>query len=414
MEKGRQLFNKIRKAKTIPKDVESTASEESFYNFITEDLLEERPLYPSDKLEEIKEEQGHDELVEILENTKKHNIEPIGVAREDIYQVREEIYQTPGDIYQAKEDIYNSKEDIYKSKEDIYKSKEDIYHSNIEDILDKSKLKEQRKNIDKYLSKNNHVCHYIFDKKKKNNYTMSENVFRNSVVFNFKHERFNNNVHDPWLFTSLKNVKWPDFVTRLFYTKLTPTGNLVCLSYVTNLYLNKLFLTQSYAPVLRLFHYPIYELASKLSREPTFEEIKREYINETFIMEHGNIEVIEKSGNIIRDFNTETPKKMRVYDINDEQPTDIAFCSFYDYVPICFYFSKKNENGVYNFEDPNKLIFSNICFHKNNCHDYWRETHNPYSISHLYKHPHLENQPLFDIKDQKSLDFYQYINNNGA
>ena len=37
-----------------------------------------------------------------------------------------------------------------------------------------------------------------------------------------------------------------------------------------------------------------------------------------------------------------------------------------------------------------------------------------YSISHLYKHPHLENQPLFDIKDQKSLDFYQYINNNGA
>lgn len=304
-----------------------------------------------------------------------------------------------------------TEEHLYPIKE-LNEVKQGIDEQILADILDKSKIQKSYQNIDSYLSKNNQVCHYIFDKKNKKNYNKTECMFRNDVIFNPEHERFNS-IFDPWIFVSHANIEWPSYVTKLYYTKLTPTGNLIRLSYATNLYLNKLFQVQDFAPVLRLFHYPIYELASKLLRQPTFEDIKNEFINEAFILEYGNIEIIEKSGIIRRDFNLDV-KQLISYDINEEQPTIIACNSFFDYIPICFNPPRKNERGEIYFENWKNMIFSNICFHKNDCHDNWCATHNPYNISFLHKHDHYPNQEFFKLENTQTLDFCQYINNNHA
>jgi hypothetical protein len=341
MEKGRKLFNRIRKPKRISKDIESVYSDDSFYSSIKEEPVVKENLYPIDELNEMKK--GIDEQV-------------------------------------------------------------------LADILDKSKIQRIHKNTEAYLASNNQVCHYIFDKKNKKNYNKVESNYRNDVIFNPKHERFTS-IYDPWLFVSHEGIEWPDYVTKLYYTKLTPTGDLVRLSYSTNLYLNKLFKTQSFAPVLRIFHYPIYELASKLLRQPTLEDIKREFITEEFIMDYGNVEIIERSGNIKRDFNIED-KTLTIYDINAEQPTEIAYNSFFDYIPICFNPPQKNEHGEIYFEDPKNLIMSDICFHKDDCHDNWCETHNCNNISFLNKHEHYHHQTQFKPESQQILNFCQYINNN--
>lgn len=312
-----------------------------------------------------------------------------------------------------KEDVEtNNNQGLYPIKE-LEGINDNIDDQFLIDSLDKTKGGNKTyKNTENYLLNNGQVCHYIFDKRQKTDYTKQQLNFRDNVIFNTSHERFGNDIYDPWLFTSLENVKWPSFVKKLYYTKLTPNGSLVMLSYTSNLYLNKLFISQKYAPVLRLFHHLIYELASKLMREPRFEDIKREYVNEKFIMETGNIELIEESGKITRDFNNIDFKHLIVYDIKDKQPTEIAFTSFYDYIPICFNPPQRKQNGEVFFEDPKNLIFSNICFHKDNCHDNWCETHNKHCISNAYKHEHYINQPLFKLEEQKTLDFYQYINNN--
>lgn len=343
MEKGRKLFNRMRKHKETPKDTESLYSDDSFYNFIKEDedKTQTESLYPIEELNEVK--RGIDEQV-------------------------------------------------------------------LADILDKSKTQRSYKNTEAYLSRNEQICNYVFDKKQKKNYNKAELIYRNDVIFNLKHERYVD-IYDPWLFVSHKNIQWPNYVTKLYYTKLTPSGFLVRLSYSTNLYLNKVFQNQDFAPMLRILHYPIYELASKLLRQPTFEDIRREFINEEFIMEYGNVEIMYTSGRIQRDFNQED-KKLISYDIKDKQPTNIACNSFFDYVPICFNPPQKKSNGEIFFENPKNLILSNICFHKNDCHDNWCETHNKHSISFLYKHEHYPKQPYFKHTDANTLDFCQYINKN--
>lgn len=343
MEKGRRLFNRIRKPKENQKDVESIYSDDSFYSFIKENDTkdETQSLYPIKELEEVK--RGIDEQV-------------------------------------------------------------------LADILDKSKTQKTYKNTEAYLNKNEQICHYVFDKNNKKHYSKTVEVFRNDVIFNTNHERYINE-YDPWIFVSHNNVEWPDYVTKLYYTKLTPFGFIARLSYSSNLYLNMAFQNQNFAPMLRIMHYPIYELASKLLRKPEFEDIQKEFVNEKFIMNYGNVEIIYDSGRIQRDFNKEE-KTIISYDITDKQPTNIAFNSFYDYVPICFNPPQRDENDKVFYEDPKNLVLSNICFHKNDCHDNWCETHNNNRISFLNKHNHYQEQPYFKQSEIQTLSFCQYINKN--
>lgn len=342
MEKGRRLFNRMRKQKEVMKDTESTYSDDSFYHFIKEDVDPSTDsLYPIDELNEVKK--GIDEQA-------------------------------------------------------------------LADILDKSKAQRVYKNTESYLMRNEQVCHYVFDKKQKNSYNKSELLFRNDVIFNLKHERYVDK-YDPWLFVSHENIEWPKYVKRLYYTKLTPSGFIARLSYSTNLYLNKMFENQSFAPMLRILHYPIYELASKLLRQPTLEDIKREFINKDFILNYGNVEVMYRSGKIQRDFNHED-KNLISYSIEEDQPTNVAYNSLFDYIPICFNPPQKNSNGEIYYEDPSKLLFSNICFHSNDCHDNWCETHNNKNISFLYKHEHYSKNGSFKPRSDQILDFCQYINNH--
>lgn len=272
-------------------------------------------------------------------------------------------------------------------------------------MLDKgTRRKGKNQNTKDYILRNSQPCNTIFDKTKTSGYTRSEELYRNNIIFNPEHERFSNGTLDPWLFTDHKDIEWPSYVKNFYYTRLTPTQELVRLSQTTILYFNKLFECYDYAAVLRVFHYPIYEMVSNLQRPPVPSDIRDKFICEKYVNGPGNIEICFKDGSVRRDF-SHKKKNFLTVPVTEEQPTTIAYKMFYDYVPICFHVPHKEGESHY-FEDPESVYMSNICFHKDDCHDTWCTTHATNHIPLINRHDHIERK----TGSFKTLDFKKYIN----
>lgn len=272
-------------------------------------------------------------------------------------------------------------------------------------MLDKgTRRKGKNRNTKDYILRNSQPCNTIFDKNKTSGYTRSEEAYRNDVIFNLEHERFENGTLDPWLFTDQKDIAWPSYVKNFYYTRLTPTQELVRLSQTTILYFNKLFEYNDYAPVLRIFHYPIYEMVSNLQRPPVPADIRDTFVCEKYVNGPGNVEVCFRDGSIRRDFSHKR-KHFLAIPVNEEQPTTIGYKMFHDYIPICFHVPRQDGDKIH-FDDPETLFMSNICFHRDGCHDTWCSTHATNHIPLINRHNHVERKSgMF-----RSLDFKKYIN----
>lgn len=311
-------------------------------------------------------------------STDNNNIDPL--LEDDIF------FEDTTHIYPVKE-----LEDMSKSLGDT----ESLYSEKILKLLEPQKSDEDGENVRNYYKYNNQDCVDFYTRNYSVEYTEEEKKFRNDVLFNTEHERFKSKL-DPWLFTEHTDIVWPDYVKKLYYTRLTPYRHLVRLSYSSILYLNRMFLTQTFAPALRIFFCPMYEMTSKLMREPDRQDVFKKFINEEFVMNYGNIEIIHRDTELIeRDFIL-SDKELFSKNIEDEQPTNVAYKSFFDYIPICMIPYKELENN-----NIDNILFSDICFHKHGCHDNSCTTHNDKNIFYKNAHEHCKGEELYEIKQSQ-------------
>lgn len=335
-------------------------------------------------------------------NKKESDLISLNKKDSDIISLNDSVYEY---VYKPIENKENFKDSLDNMPGHIYPVQEleamiencgdtdSLYSEKISRLLENDKSSEIGENTKKYLKYNNQDCVDFFLRHNEKEYTDEEKKFRNDILFNTDHERFKSQL-DPWLFVEQKDIVWPNYVKKIYYTRLTPYKSLVRLSYSTNLYLNKLFQTQDFAPVLRIFFCPIYEMTSSLLREPTRQDVFNTFVNEDFIMNYGNVEIINRDTELIeRDFHP-NDKEIFSKNVEEEQLTNIAYRSFFDYIPICMCPHKENKNY-------NDILFSDICFHKNNCHDNSCTTHNTKNISYKNAHEHSESEEMYNINEEQ-------------
>lgn len=273
--------------------------------------------------------------------------------------------------------------------------------------VDKPFLEKKKLNFSLNIDK---PSNYIYKKKFIKEYSKEEEDYRNFFLFNYNEDRFFNcgekNEFDPLIFQNDFKL-YPGFVKRIYYTKNTPDNKIVRLSRLTNLYLNMCFENQNFAAFYRVMYYPLYELMTKKLKEINEEDVKSFFIKDNMIKNYGNIEIYYKKENkIIRDLDY-NHLDIISYDIKDIQPTFWEYKNFYDYIPICFIPPNYYEQIPFlkHYPECQNLLMSNICFHNNNCHDYWCKTHNyneNQSINYVHNHDFF--QELYKFNKNQLID----------
>lgn len=213
--------------------------------------------------------------------------------------------------------------------------------------------------------------------------------------------------YDPDIFQKSDNI-YPPSVKFLYYTMETPKEDIKRLSKTTNIYLNQYFAKQNTCSMFRIMYYPIYYLMN-LNKGKDFNQknIFDFFINSQNIKNYGQLDVFyDKEEIIINDYTYNNIPIIK-FKIDNIQPTDIEYKNHFDYIPICHLPYDNMTHLTLTPTYPTNLennIVSDICFHNDNCHDYWCKTHNYHSKqSILRSHFHYTNQPLVTFKEKQKI-----------
>lgn len=241
--------------------------------------------------------------------------------------------------------------------------------------------------------------------------------YRNDFLFNPNATRLlMNNISlnlDPLIYDSVTENKymWPSDIDFIYYTNNTYDGKYVQVSIPVNLYLNRCFKKQNFSTLYRVGYYAIYTLMSLKS-----DIIDTNYVKNFFdteeniaIRSDGFVETFYRDEGIIRNDNGDIRDFVRV-PVGEKQLSNYRYKNLFDYIPICHIPPKFSFFSPINYEYYDKLdtiIMSNICHHKNNCHDYNCGQHNlnknisrfDYHTYHFHEEPYhrFDRKQLIDI-----------------
>lgn len=259
-------------------------------------------------------------------------------------------------------------------------------------------------------------------------FTDEELEWRNNYLFDRTNPRFtgkedagsliNDSVTintDPLIFEE-GPVAWPSYVKHIYYTPNTLYGTYVQVSKSTNLYLNYCFQYQNFASFFRTGYYVMYNAMSKIQSGMTINDVKNKFINKDMIYKksYGQIETwFNNEEKIVHNFNVEDSQIKRI-PVNEVQLTQFRYKDLFDYIPICMI---PREYSVYEpldikYPDPRNCVMSNICYHKNNCHDFSCMEDNDTGMFYKAHAKHNENEPYYSFSRTQLLDINEFLNYN--
>lgn len=313
---------------------------------------------------------------------------------------------------------------------------EKIYTPSLYPNLNSTTIRVEQKalpNLDYYtIRAERQNCNLLYKVNNNFKYTDEQNVWRNDVLFNRNDSRFTDknktpymnikdivNIYSDPLIYEKTPIKWPSYVKYIYYTQNSLNEKSVQVSKTTNLYLNYCLENQGYACLYRIGYYRIYELITKLKQFVSTKDVADEFINEQnlYIKSAGQLETWWYNDNfkeIVYNFNFSNTPITRV-PVNETQITDIRYRDLFDYIPICMIpkNNSKFDSSNITYPDPSNSYVSNICYHKNNCHDNSCSEHNEYARNyHRFHLKHYENQPYYSFNYSQLIDINDLINYN--
>lgn len=264
--------------------------------------------------------------------------------------------------------------------------------------------------------------------------THQQSEFRNNILFNHDDTRFTLSGEtfefDPWLYNNVSknDINWPFFVKNIYYTTNHYNNKLVQLSIPNQLYLNQCFSHQNFATLFKIGFYPIYYLMSKCESNISSDYVKNYFNNENVIPLLFSV----FGETFYRDENKIKSKSSEIHDlvstpVGEPYLSNYRYKDFFDYIPVCHIpplFYEFTPIPIPWPSDINNVVMSNICFHKNNCHDYECSNHNfsiihdnrgnidmntlyiPQYNSHLQ---HYDNEPIHNFEKGKLIDVNRLV-----